>query len=62
MIIETNGYRGKKLWSVSLDHMPPVTVKAPSAAAALVRAAIYYGIDWTKSSVRDRFAVWKYDG
>lgn len=60
MIIETANYRGRKLWSVSLDHMPPITVRAPEAAAALVRAAIYYNLDWTQVSTRDRFQVWRY--
>ena len=40
MILVAHGYKGKKLWSVSLDHMPPVTVRASTAAAAIFRAAI----------------------
>lgn len=60
MILETAGYRGHKLWSVSLDQMMPVTIKAPSDAVALIRAAIYYGIDWHRADQRERFKVWRY--
>ena len=60
MILELHGYRGHKLWSVSLDGMEPVTVKAPAESTALIRAAIYYGIDWLKQDQRDRFQIWRY--
>lgn len=58
MIIETKGYRGRKTWYVSLDHMDPVEVRAPTDAVALIRAAIYYGLDWTKVDTRERLRVW----
>lgn len=60
MIITTPGYRGHKLWSVSLDGADPVTVKAPSDSVAKVRACIYYGLDWLKESDRARLNVWSY--
>lgn len=60
MKIECAGYKGKKLWSVSLDGMEPVIVRAPDDAAALIRAAVYYGIDWLRASNRMRFKVWRF--
>ena len=61
MILVAHGYKGKKLWSVSLDHMPPVTVRASTAAAAIFRAAIYYNLDPLKGGWSNRFAAWPYE-
>lgn len=58
MVIDVPWYRGRKLWHVSLDSMEPVTVRAPDDATALIRAAIYYRVDWTKVGERLRFRVW----
>lgn len=58
MILQTSGYRGKKRWFVSLDGMDPVEVLAPNDAAALIRASIYYRIDWLKADQRLRLKVW----
>ena len=60
MLLEVAKYRGRKKWQVSLDHMTPVTVRAPDPAAALVRACVYYNLDWTQTPVRERFKVWVY--
>ncbi len=58
MELTVNKYRGKKRWFVSLDNMDPVTVVAPDDASALIRAAIYYNIDWIRADQRLRLKVW----
>ena len=60
MVLSSPGYRGKRRWCVSLDGMDPVEVLAPDDAAALIRAAIYYRIDWIRADQRLRFKVWRY--
>lgn len=59
MILQSIGYRGKKRWFVSLDGMDPVEILAPDDAAALIRAAIYYNLDWLRSDQRFRLKVWR---
>lgn len=58
MTLQTAGYRGKKRWFVTLDGMDPVEILAPNDAAALIRAAIYYNLDWLRADQRLRLKVW----
>ncbi len=60
MQLMTPGYRGRHVWCVSLDGMDPVEVRAPTDADALIRAALYYSVDWTRANNRLRFKVWRY--
>lgn len=60
MQLMTPGYRGRHVWCVSLDGQPPVEVKAPTDADALIRAALYYRVDWLRAENRLRFKVWRF--
>ena len=39
--------------------MDPVEILAPDDAAALIRAAIYYNLDWLRADQRFRLKVWR---
>lgn len=58
MELRMAGYKGKRKWYVSYDGRDPVEVIAPDSANAMVRAAIYYRLDWLKVEDRLRLKVW----
>lgn len=42
------GYEGRKLWSVTWGEDRPALIAAPTAEAAMVAAARFWGVRWQR--------------